>query len=137
MNTYDNPGCYHALLNRLSTTTGITRTKELGLNKIDSIYRTTKMGKKKLQYAAAKIKVVVRGAGTVEYYDNGKRWDEKIDKSEFVGYLVEINRPINEFGIEVLPAGKYKDDCGGGAYYAIQRVLVDGEYFAPNMECRC
>lgn len=68
--------------------------------------------------------------GKFIHYASG---DTAIDEYKAVSVL--INRPFNEFCVEVIASGNYKDCLGSGWYHTINLVRVKDQYFAPEMEC--
>lgn len=89
-----------------------------------------------LLYPSSAIRVVTECGKTVSYMQgNNKRFDS-------IGYIakqfiVDVNRNIDEFGLEYQELGKYKDSLGGGWHQTIALYRYQDFYFCKQMECSC
>ena len=141
-NTHSNPGCYHSMINYLSELSGISTHKEIRIDdpqKLRSKPKVGYSGKKKsgrLLYSSYNIKVVDKD-GNVHPYHNQEK-SQRYDQAGIIAdhFLVTVRRNIEEFGIKVNPAGKYKDSLGGGWYQMVTMWQVNDQFFA-DMDCSC
>lgn len=142
--TKNNPGCYHQLLEYLSKISGIPLKKEIVFNSVRDMVEKNKNGKTVLKYNRRDIWVEKNGNRywmpikkqrkgglyEIEMQDGttfpiGTEWDR-------VG--VYITRQQKEFGIEIIPSGKYQDSLGGGWSQSVALYRINDKYFA-DMDC--
>ena len=142
MATIENPTCYHRALDHLCMLTGLSKTKEVIINKPEYLrsrphpHRQNKSSfKTKLLYPADKIRIETECGKTVPYFPQpNKRFDQ-------CGYVfksakVEINKSIKDFPVEVEQCGTYTDCLGGGWTQKVSLYRIGDFYFA-NMDCSC
>lgn len=123
------PACYHGALEYFSSITGISKQKKLSFTDLEQLRH-----KKKLKYKASDIAVVDTTGDTHPYMLEQLRYDSR--GIEAAMFIVSVNRPLEEFGIEYKAVGNYRDDLGGGWHSNTPLYEYSGFYFA-YMECSC
>jgi hypothetical protein len=120
---------------------GISKTKELTFDSVDKIRTkphkhrvSTGKFKSKLLYKADKIKVILEDGSTISYIQGDKRYD--LAGYVAKGFIVTVNRKLEEFGVEYESAGNHKDSLGGGWHSDVAMFRHKDFYFA-FIECSC
>jgi len=131
--TKDNPARYKDVLEYFSALTGISKTKILEFDRPEKL-RTTphkyaiNKTKTKLRFPADGIRVVDKDGNQFCYIQgNNKRYSDC--GIEAVKFLVEVVRPLKEFGVEYQQVGTYKECEGGGWYSNTPLYKHDKFYF--------
>jgi hypothetical protein len=135
--TKNNPGCYHSALYYCSEQTGISRTKEV---KVKNMAGLRNKSGKQLAYKSDRIFVIDKEGNRFSYMQSGaylgcaKRFDQCGIIADH--FMVAIDRPLSEFGLEIKDAGNYNDSLGGGWSQNVSMISINGNYFA-YMDCAC
>lgn len=133
MGTKSSPSCYHGALEYASQITGISARKELSFFKHEYIRtKPNSKGKTKLKYYSHDIRVETVCGKIVSYFPSpNTRFDALYEAKRFI---VTVNRPLDEFGLEWRNAGQYKDSLGGG-WHSMVSLYNHHDFYYADMEC--
>lgn len=133
MGTKSSPSCYHGALDYASQITGLSVRKEILLYKHEHLRtKPNSKGKTKLKYYSYDIRVETACGKTVSYFPMPNiRFDSLYEAKRFI---VTVNRHIDEFGLDFVNVGKYKDSLGGG-WHSMVNLYKHNNFYYADMEC--
>lgn len=135
--TKQSPGSGYDMYKYLEEISGISSRKEIEIKTIEGLRRKTASkvkNKTVLKFQARDIVAVINGERIP--YMLGQSQNIRFDaqyKDPPEKFLVSVHRQLDEFGVEISPAGLYNNCLGGGWSEKVQLYRVNGKYFAPGI----
>lgn len=129
--TKEDPGTTYEMLSYLSEITGISRRKEIEVNSLDKLRRKTgsrTKNKTVLIYPACDIEVIINGERIPYMLTHNIRFDAEY-KEVPEKFIVTVDRPVSDFGVEIKHAGTYKNCLGGGWHENTNLLRINDKYF--------
>lgn len=139
MGTKSNPSCYHGAIEYAHSLTGISKTKEIYIYNHEHLRTTPHKNrvnkgkfKSKLKYPAASIRIETTCGKIVSYFPLPHlRFDALY---EFKRAIITVNTPLNDFGLDWIKCGQYKDSLGGG-WHSMVGLYKHNDFYYADIEC--